>query len=130
MTALEQLSGEIPVKMDSEERRSAFHKIVAECCEQSSWIALNEAEHLVGLLLSKKYSEGFALPYGGVLDGYRNQGLFLRLLSHAKALSRPLYVDVRHENKSGMAARLVKAGFVEQQYSHHPKQAYFIWSPI
>jgi ribosomal protein S18 acetylase RimI-like enzyme len=150
ITALEQLSNEIPLKIDTEEGRTALRNIVAECCEQSSWVAPNEAGNVVGFLLARKYAnnngvryagdglydlrpecefEGFTLPFGGVLEGYRRRGLFSSLLSQAKALKMPLQVDVSHTNTSDMAARLLKEGFVERLCSLHPNHAYFIWTP-
>jgi hypothetical protein len=69
------------------------------------------------------------LPYGGVLKCYRKQGRFFGLLSQAKALKSPLQVDVSCENKSGMAARLVNAGFVKKPCSLFPNSDYFIWTP-
>jgi hypothetical protein len=83
---------------------------------------------VVGFLLSKKYGDGFELPYGGVLAGYRKQGLFFRLLSKAKELKRQLRVTVSHVNKSNMAAVLAKAGFTKDPLPHY-KQDYFIWKP-
>jgi hypothetical protein len=138
ITALEQLSNEIPVKMDTEERRTALRNIVAECCEQSSWVALNEAGNMVGFLLAKKFTnplhgcefDGLTLPYGGVLKSYRNQGLFIRLLSQAKALKKPLQVEVSHENKSSMADRLVNEGFATKPCSLHPNYDYLSWTPF
>jgi len=130
MIALETLSDEIPINMDKENNRNALGIIVAECCAQNSWVALDETDHVIGFLLGKKYKfDGIALPYGGVLKGYRKQGRFSKLLSKAKALKRPLHVDVNHENKSGMAARLVKEGFVKEQGSPFPSQDCFIWLP-
>jgi hypothetical protein len=110
MKSLEALSCEIPVKMNTEESQQALRKIVAECCEQSSWVALDKADHLVGFQLSKKCDDGFELPYGGVLPAYRKQGLFRRHLSKAKELKRPLRVAVSHANRD-MAAILAKEGF-------------------
>lgn len=131
MTALERLSDEIPVKM---ERRQILRQIVAECCKQKSWVALDEAGHLAGFLLGKTCTDrpgyvgdGFTLLYGGVLAGYRKQGLFFCLLSKAKELKRPLDASVSHENKSGMAARLAREGFTK--YLQCPKEDYFIWTP-
>ena len=52
MSALEKLSDEIPINMDKEDNRNALGKIVAECCVQNSWVALDEAGHVIGFLLS------------------------------------------------------------------------------
>ena len=130
MTVLEILSNEIPINMDKEDNRNALGKIVAECCEQSSWVALDDANHVIGFLLGKKYKfNEIALPYGGVLKGYRKQGLFSKLLSEAKSLKRPLHVDVSHRNKGGMTDRIVKEGFVKELGSPFPNQDYFVWLP-
>jgi hypothetical protein len=130
MSALEKLSDEIPINMDKEDNRNALGKIVAECCEQNSWVALDEAGHVIGFLLSKKCEfDRIELPYGGVLKGHRRQGWFYKLLSKAKALKRPLQVDVSHENKSDMADRLVKEGFRKEPCSLFPNQDCFIWLP-
>jgi hypothetical protein len=94
LKVLEALSDEIPIKMDKEESRQALCKIVAECCEQSSWVALDKADNLAGFQLSKNYDDGFMLPYGGVLPAHRKRGLFSRLLSKAKELKRTLHVTV------------------------------------
>jgi hypothetical protein len=128
MKALRSLSDEIPIKMDTNENQEALHKTVAECCGQSSWVAFDKADHVVRFLLSKKYGDGFELPYGGVLAGYQKQGLFFRILSKAKELKRPLYVTVSHANKSNMATILAKGGFTKDPWPSY-KQDYFIWKP-
>jgi hypothetical protein len=129
MTALEKLSDEIPINM-GQDNRKALGEIVATCCEQFSWLALDEEGRVIGFLLGTKYKfDGIALPYGGVLKDYRKQGQFSKLLSKAKALKRPLHVDVSHENKSSMADLLVKEGFMKELGSLFPNQDSFIWMP-
>jgi hypothetical protein len=71
--------------------------------------------------------EGLTLPYGGVLESHRERGIFSGLLSEAKASKTPLQIDVSHANKSGMAARLLKKGFVKK--SLVANQDYFVWTP-
>ena len=44
MKALRSLSDEIPINMDTKENQEALHKIVAECCGQSSWVALDKVD--------------------------------------------------------------------------------------
>jgi hypothetical protein len=149
MTVLEKLSGEIPVKIDTKERREALQENVAECCGQNSWVALDDMGCVVGFLLGKTHVDpgwmrtsdgtfnhrpeyefdGITLPYGGVLDGYRKRGRFSRLLSEAQALKRPLQVDVSHENKCGVGDQLENKGFMKKPCSCFPNQDYFVWFP-
>ena len=42
--------------MDTEKGWNLLHDIVAACCEQSSWVTLDEAGHVVGFLLVKQYA--------------------------------------------------------------------------
>jgi hypothetical protein len=139
MTTLEKLSDEIPINMDKKDSRNALGKIVARCCKQSSWIALDNTGYVIGFLLGEKFSDrlvagyevddGIKLAYGRVLKSHRKQGLFTRLLEEAKALKKPLQADVSHENKSGMADQLDRAGFLKRPCSVSLKEDYFIWWP-
>lgn len=149
MKALKELSDEIPVHMDTEAQMNCIRNNVTECCRECSWVTRDDAGHIVGFLLGKTQTDsglresngqwvdrpeckfdGITLPYGGVLKAYRKQHRFSRLLSKAKALKRPLQVEVSHKNKSGMADRLVKKeGFVGKPCSHYPTQDYFVWLP-
>jgi hypothetical protein len=53
MKALESLSDEIPLKIETEESRKALREIVVDCCRQNSWVALDKADHVVGFLLEE-----------------------------------------------------------------------------
>jgi hypothetical protein len=137
---LASLSAEIPVRMGTEEEQQCVREIIARCCDQkTSLVALDETGDVVGFLLGENYSrrgrqgmefEGVTLPYGGVLKELRRHGYFSSLLDRAKTMKIPLHAVVKRANKSDMAARLVKKGFIEMpNFPHRPDEDVFIWTP-
>ena len=137
---LASLSAEIPVKMGTEGERGCIREIVYQCCDQqTSWIALGETGDVVGFLLGEEYSrigrrgmefEGVSLPYGGVLMEHRGHRYFSGLLDRAKTMKIPLHAIVKRANKSDMAARLVKKGFIEMpNFPCRLNEDVFIWTP-
>jgi hypothetical protein len=113
---------------------------VYQCCDQqTSWIALGETGDVVGFLLGEEYSrigrrgmefEGVSLPYGGVLMEHRGHRYFSGLLDRAKTMKIPLHAIVKRANKSDMAARLVKKGFIEMpNFPCRLNEDVFIWTP-
>lgn len=137
---LASVSPEIPVRMDTEERRRCVREIVDRCCDQqTSWIALGETGDVAGFLLGEKYSrignlgvefEGVTLSYGGVLLEHRRHRYFSGLLDRAKTKKIPLHAVVKRANKSGMAGRLVTKGFIEMaNFPRRPDEDVFIWTP-
>ncbi|HEY8031767.1 MAG TPA: hypothetical protein VIF02_05155 [Methylocella sp.] len=137
---LASVSPEIPVKMDTEGERECIREIIDQCCDQQiSWITLGQIGDVVGFLLGKNYSritksgmkfDGITLPYGGVLTEHRGHRYFSGLLDRAKAMKIPLHAVVKRDNRSDMAARLVKKGFVEMpNFPRRPDEDVYIWTP-
>jgi len=80
-------------------------------------------------MLGKEF-EGVTLPYGGVLIEHRRHGHFPCLLDRAKTMKIPLHAVVKRANKSDMAGRLVKKGFIEMpNFPRRPDEDVFIWIP-
>jgi hypothetical protein len=135
---LESVSAEIPVSLD-EGRRTLIHEKVDKCCaHQTSWVALDEMDNVIGFLLSENFStdipwmefDGITLPYGGVLIEHQGHGHFSGLIAQAKAMEKPLRAEVKRANKSAMAARLVKMGFVKKVgFALFQDEDVFIWTP-
>ena len=137
---LTQVAPEIPLLLDKPERRRPIRELVGQCCGgKTSWVALNDNVKIIGFLLGRpsrwhvaivdNEPSGVELLYGGMQKTHRDQGQFSGLLVRAKALGKPLYAVVKHSNKSDMAARLLRTGFVKQGASTFSDEDAFIWTP-
>lgn len=135
---LSDVAQEIPVLLDTKERRGCIRKLVDRACAcQTSWVSLDDNDNIVGFLLGQSCStdmpgmefSGVELLYGGVLTAQRGVGRFPNLLGQAKALGIPLQSVVKRANTSAMAARLLKHGFVKQAVSLRPDEDAFVWTP-
>jgi hypothetical protein len=134
---LSEVAPEIPVLLDTAERRNAVRRIVECCCEhESCWVSLGEEDEVIGFLLAKTVSstvpglefQGLELAYGGMTSAQRDQGRFVTLIAKAKGLGVPLRAVVKHANKSGMAERLMRQGFARAACLRSDEDN-FIWTP-
>jgi hypothetical protein len=135
---LTEIAPEIPVALDTAEKQGRIRDLLdGACASQTSWVALDGSDSVVGFLVGQTYStdmpgmefSGVELLYGGVLKAHRCHGRFSNLLAEAKAVGTPLRAVVKHANTSAMAARLVTGGFVKRGASLRPDEDTFVWTP-
>jgi GNAT superfamily N-acetyltransferase len=120
LAVLLELAPEIPVQTEPLEREEALYALIRNCARSGeSWIALDEAGHIVGFLLAetdqarRHYAEHeiIELRHGGVIDAHRRRGIFGSLVRHVLARMVPVATTVSSANRSGVAALLEKLGF-------------------
>jgi hypothetical protein len=136
---LESVLAEVPVLLDTDERRRLILEMIeGYCAQRTSWVVLDQADSIIGFLLGENLSikrpwmqfDGITLPYGGVLRDHQRHGHFSNLIAQAKTIGKPLRAVVKRANKSCMAARLVKMGFVKKAgYALRQDEDVFIWTP-
>ena len=95
----------------------------------ASQVAISKSK-LVGFLLAIPLDEAgwFELIYGAVAPGSRNVGLFSKMLRETKDHASQLDAVVKNHNQSGVAERLMKAGFAETADTHFDDERAFRWS--
>jgi hypothetical protein len=134
---LNDIAPEIPVLLDTAERRQEVRAIVEACCTHGpSWVSLDERGNIVGFLLGTKITvevwqmefSGLALVYGGVTIAQRGCGRFTDLLAQAKRLGLPLRAVVKRTNKGNMVERLTRERFASAS-SLRPDEHTFVWTP-
>jgi N-acetylglutamate synthase-like GNAT family acetyltransferase len=125
---LEEVAPEIPVSLDTTQRKDAIKAVIVDCCASGeSMVAVDGAGNVIGFVLAKPdHMERFdhdnqavSLRYIGVGKGWRRRGVFAALLANYTAKHEPLTASVLHGNKSAMAARLAKAGFTTVNADSH-----------
>lgn len=120
---------EIPVRMDGGEREKRLRSSIRHgCLNGRSFVDVCDNQIVGFLLVSSGLDKGyFELDYGGVLPEYRGIGLFGRMLGEVKARSGCLDATVKNANKSGMADKLLKLGFIETGLTHAHDERAFRW---
>jgi len=135
-TVLEEIASEIPVCLDTPERKNLTFERVQKCSESGeTWIALSRDNQVVGFLLAEPDqqerffhdNQALHLPYGGVSESYRGQHIFLTLVEKIMAKGVPLTGTVKRTNKSDMAGRLLKLGFTKVSFTD--KEDNLRWHP-
>jgi hypothetical protein len=111
---LTQCATEIPTRVDGEDREGYFRRLIKiGCLGGRSYIAIS-GTRVVGFLFSTPNCNGwYELDYGAILTDYRGMGLLSKMLCEIKPQVIGLFATVKNDNKSAMADRLLKAGFVE-----------------
>jgi GNAT superfamily N-acetyltransferase len=114
------LAPEMPLQVDTLEREEALYALIRNCARSGeSWVALDEAERVIGFALAepaqfgRHYAEGelIELRHAGVAPEHRGQGVFSALIAKVLARMQPVVTSVNPLNRSAMAVRLVKRGF-------------------
>lgn len=133
---LEGVASEIPVLLDTEERREIMELIVQECCDSGdSLVAVEGNGTVVGFVLAKpdrlerfhKSNKALSLRYIGVSKDWRGQGVFGDLMEKSMAKGVPLNTSVLHTNQSAMADRLVKIGY--EKVDSDDNETRLRWTP-
>lgn len=78
-----------------------------------SWVAIDANDQIFGYALASKYDNTISLTYLGVSKTARDRHISTALVSKLKESGAPIVTDVRPDNKSSMAERLARFGFVE-----------------
>lgn len=142
MALLEEVSCEIPLRLDGDERKACVRRLIGDCYKsRKSLVAVSPDGELVGFQLTRpigprqvvidgpEQPAGLMLEYGGVKKAARQQGLFHLLIKETKRQQLPLYAVVRHDNKSQMADRMGRMGFAKIADDCDFPQAHFRWVP-
>ncbi|XSC43442.1 GNAT family N-acetyltransferase [Bradyrhizobium sp. RDT10] len=78
-----------------------------------SWVAVDADDKVVGYALAYSHDNTIYLNYLGVSKTARNRHISTALVSKLKESGAPIVTDVRPDNKSSMAGRFARFGFVE-----------------
>jgi ribosomal protein S18 acetylase RimI-like enzyme len=134
---LAEVAPEIPLLIDTRERRKAVSEIINECISTGeSWVTTAGDEVVVGFCLAKpdemeRFHHGnhaLHLTYSGVSNSYRQQGIFRALIQQIKDRGTPLTAIVKAGNQCQMAARLQRMGF-EMPAEHPQTEVHLKWQP-
>lgn len=117
MDLLKEVAPEIPVPLEPSERQEPILQYIIIQCRESgmSWVAVDESEKVVGFALARQdfHENGaISLRYIGVSESARQHGICSTLIAKLKANGAPLTTSVLDDNRSQMADRLKKKGFV------------------
>lgn len=126
---LEEAALEIPVRTDGE-RADLLLGRIQRCCQGGySLVAVDRSGSLIGFLLAEldSFHEALQLPYGAVRFAARKHGAFGALIGKTMKAGLPLFATVKHDNKSKMADRLRRLGFVI--HSEGDDQIELLWTP-
>jgi predicted N-acetyltransferase YhbS len=134
---LEKVASEIPLPLDTDERRDAVASSV------SQWLALSESlaaiDHggsIIGFVLVRpdelerfmRDNDALHLAYAAVAHNQRGAGVFAALMQQAKRRQVPITAVVKSANRSGMSARLMRMGFQNHDGGRTDEQ-HLIWRP-
>ena len=120
LAVLIELAPEIPVQVEPLEREETLYALIRNCARSGeSWVALDDANGIVGFLLAqpdqtrRHYAEHeiLELRYGGVVKTHRRRGIFTGLVERVLARMVPVAATVSPANQSGTVRLLVKLGF-------------------
>lgn len=136
---LEEVASEIPLLIDTSERRKAVSKIIDICIATGdSWVATGSRGVLAGFILAKPdkmerslwNNAALNLNYVGVAKTERKHGIFRALLQCVMNRDVPLTATVKFANQSGMGERLSRIGFSQTSVDPSREEYTFIWQPI
>ena len=135
---LAEVAQEIPLRIDTGERREAIFRIIEGCIGAGeSRIATDGGGGTVGFVLVEpdeierfqRNNHALHLRYTGVAKAQRRRGIFRALVRQLMKRSVPLTATVKAGNKCQMAVLLQHVGF--QKWSGDPQtEEHFKWQPI
>jgi L-amino acid N-acyltransferase YncA len=121
LSILSEVACRVPVKLKTSEHvKKMKEQINRYCRDDFSLVAVNEDGVVVGFQLAEsRLTEGFRCPdelyiflaYAGVTASAAEQKVFRRLIEAEKRRGLPLVTEVKPDNKSYMAARLMHYNF-------------------
>ncbi len=132
---LEGVAGEIPVRLDGEDRRSLMMAQIRGCClSQASSVAVDRGDAIGFLLAEADRLDRFHhdngalhLTYAGMAPTHRGRGVLPRLIRALMAQGVPLTAEVKAKNASDMVQRLTRLGF--QVTAQDGAQTQLRWTP-
>ena len=132
---LEGVAGEIPVRLDGEDRRSLMMAQIRGCClSQASSVAVDRGDAIGFLLAEADRLDRFHhdngalhLTYAGVARAHRGRGVLPRLMRALMAQGVPLTAEVKAKSASDMVQRLTRLGF--QVTAQDGAQTQLRWTP-
>jgi L-amino acid N-acyltransferase YncA len=137
LSILSEVACQIPVKLSTSEHvKRMKEQINRYCLDDVSLVAINENGVVIGFQLAERRSaEGFRCPdelyiylaYAGVTAAAAGQKVFRQLIEAEKRFELPLVTEVKPDNKSDMAARLLHYKF--QPYSSYDINGNYRWDP-
>jgi hypothetical protein len=126
LAVLMEVAPEIPLRLDTAEHCDAVSRIVTRLArDRASWVATDKRGKVIGFQLVEPdemerflhANQALHLKYGGVERRHREKGVFRALVQRVMAENVPLTAVVKNDNRSDMAARLCRMGFVRQSIS-------------
>lgn len=136
---LAEVAPEIPLLMDTSERREGVSRIIDKCITTGeSWVAKNGRGVVEGFILVEpdemerfqRNNAALHLAYAGVAKTQRKHGIFRAMLQHVMNQNVPLTAMVKFANQSGMAERLKRIGFRQTSVDSSREEYTFFWQPI
>ena len=133
---LEEVAPEIPLLIDTGERREAVSRIINNCIETGeSWVATDSRGVVAAFILVEPDemerfhhdNQALHLRYAGVSESCRRQGIFRALVQRVMEQSVPLTATVKASNQCQMAARLTLIGFQTRRTTSDEQRV--IWKP-
>ena len=129
LAILSEVACQVPVKLHTSERVEKMkEQINRECLNDVSLVAVNENGVVVGFQLAeRRVIEGHRCPdepyifltYAGVTAAAVCRKVFRRLIETEKRYGLPLVTEVKANNKSHMAARLMHYNFRDHTSADH-----------
>lgn len=120
------VAGEIPLAVETLEHEEALYAAVRKLLAfGESWVAA-EGERIIGFALVENVetrrhwgeNEMLALRYAGVDPARGDAGTLDALIGKVLERTVPITASVKDANRSGMAARLERAGFRHTETRH------------
>lgn len=134
---LAEVAPEIPLLMDTGERREGISRIIDKCISTGeSWVTTDGGGVVTGFILVEPDemerfqhdNQALHLRYAGVSNTCRRQGIFRALIQQVMKRGVPLTAIVKAANRCQMAALLQRVGF--QQWSGDTQiEEHFRWQP-
>ncbi len=138
-TVLAEVAPEIPLLMDTSERRESVSRIIDKCISTGeSWVTTDGGGVVAGFILVEpdemerfqRNNAALHLAYAGVVKTQRKHGIFRALLQCVMNRGVPLTATVKFANQSAMAERLSRIGFRQTSVDSSREEYTFICQPI
>jgi ribosomal protein S18 acetylase RimI-like enzyme len=136
LAVLLEVAPEIPVSVETLEQEEALYTLIRNCTRSGeSWVAIDEANRIVGFLLvelnqaRRHYAEHevLELRYGGVAVAHRRRGIFTILVQRVLDRMLPVTASVSPANRSDAARLLEQLGF--RRMSSTGGEPHLRWEP-
>ncbi|MGH6680200.1 MAG: hypothetical protein ACREDL_15025 [Bradyrhizobium sp.] len=137
-SVLAEAAPEIPLLIDTAERREAIANIIDNCIATGeSQVATVSGGAVAGVILVEPDemerfqhdNHALHLRYAGVVKAYRQRGIFRSLVKQVTRRSVPLTATAKAANQCQMATPLHRSGF--QRWSGDPQiEEHFRWQPV